>query len=219
MKIKEEIIQIAENMNIDCIGFTSAKDFKDIRPYLRDRAERGFLSGFEEKDIEKRLNPVKIFNKAQSIISIGISYNVKWDKPSLKNLHGEITKSAWGRDYHKVLHEKMVELMEVIQKEIIPMEYKAFVDTGPLVDRAIAHRAGIGRYGKNGFIINPKYGSWIFIGNILVDKYIEEDKPLEGEICNSCELCIKACPTGAIEGPYLFNAQKCISYLTQKRNY
>jgi epoxyqueuosine reductase len=215
--IKERIIKIAEEINIDCIGFTSAQDFEDIRPYLKKREEKGYLSGFEEGDTDKRLYPLKVFDRAKTIISIAMSYNFKWDKPFIQNLHGEIAKSAWGRDYHKVLNEKMVELMEGIQKEIMPMEYKMFVDTGPLSDRAIAHRAGLGRYGKNGFLINPEYGSWIFLGHILVDKEIIEDKPLEGDICNTCDLCIKTCPTGAIEGPYLFNAQKCISFLTQKK--
>lgn len=215
--IKEKIIKIAKDIKIDCIGFTSIENFEDIRPYIKERAKRGFMSGFEEENIDKRLYPLKVFDRAKTIISIAMSYNYKWDKPSIKSLHGEITKSAWGRDYHKVLYEKMEELMENIQKEIMPMEYKAFVDTGPLSDRAIAHRAGLGRYGKNGFVINPEYGSWVFLGNILVDKEIVEDKPLEGDICDSCELCIKACPTGAIEEPYLFNAQKCISFLTQKK--
>ena len=216
--IKEEIIKIAQSIHIDCIGFTSIKNFENIRPIIKQRVDRDYLSGFEYVDIEKRLNPLKVFDRAKSIIAIGLSYNFEWDKPFSKGLYGEITKSAWGRDYHKVLQEKMIELMSIIQKCIMPMKYKAFVDTGPLVDRAIAHRAGLGRFGKNGFIINPKYGSWIFLGSILVDQIIEEDQPLKGEICKDCDACIKACPTGALEGHKLFNAKKCISYLTQKKD-
>ena len=210
-KFKNRIISIAKNIGIDLIGFTSAKDFENIRPYIDVRAKKGFLSGFEEEDIERRLDPLKAFPKAKSIISIGISYNYKVDKQPNGKLSGVLSKSAWGKDYHKVVYGKLEELMEAVNiKNPMPIEYIAFVDTGPLSDRAIAHRAGIGSYGKNGFIINPQYGSWIFLGSILVDKLIEEDQPLKGDICKSCDLCIKSCPTNALEGPYLFNAQKCI---------
>ncbi len=217
-KFKNRIRSIAKNIGIDLIGFTSAKDFENIRPYIDVRAKKGFLSGFEEEDIERRLDPLKAFPKAKSIISIGMSYNYKVDKQSNGKLSGVLSKSAWGKDYHKVVYGKLEELMEEVNiKNPMPIEYIAFVDTGPLSDRAIAHRAGIGSYGKNGFIINPQYGSWIFLGSILVDKLIEEDQPLKGDICKSCDLCIKTCPTGALKGPFLFNAKKCISFLTQKK--
>lgn len=215
--LKIGIKSIAKKIGIDLIGFTSAKDFENIRPYIDDRAQKGFLSGFEEENIEKRLDPLKAFPKAKSIISIGMSYNFYVDKPPKNKFTGIVSKSAWGKDYHRVLQRKIKELMENVNKELLPIDYIAFVDTGPLSDRAIAHRAGLGRYGKNGFIINPKYGSWIFLGSILIDKKIQEDEPLEDDICKSCNLCIQACPTGALEGPYLFNASKCISFLTQKK--
>lgn len=215
--IKEKIIAIAKDIDIDCIGFASVEDFEDIRPVLEERKQRGHLSGFEEKDIEKRISPKEVFPKVQSIISIGLSYHYKIDKPLRKSPYGKITKSSWGRDYHRVLQEKMKELMDCVQQKIMPVEYMAFVDTGPLVDRAVAYRAGLGGFGKNGFIINDKYGSWLCIGNILVDFKIEEDTKREEDLCGSCELCLRACPTGALEGPYQFNAQRCISYLTQKK--
>ncbi len=215
--IKEKIIGIAKRIHIDCIGFTSAESFKKIKPILEERGKKGYLSGFEEKDLQKRIEPKEIFADAQSIISIGLSYNQELDKPNHGELYGKITKSSWGRDYHQVLQEKMKELMDCIEREIAPVEYKIFVDTGPLVDREVAYRAGLGSFGKNNFIIHPQFGSWFFIGNVLVDFKIEEDFPIEEDICDSCDLCIKACPTKALKGAYQFNARKCISYLTQKK--
>ena len=214
---KEKIINIAEKLHIDCIGFASVKPLENMREILSQRQEKDYLSGFEEKDIEKRINPLQVWEDAKSIIAIGISYHQEEPKYPEQALYGKISKSAWGTDYHKVLISKMEELMEAIQKEIMPLEYRTFVDTGPLVDREIAFQAGLGSYGKNGFIINPQFGSWLFIGNILVNIEIEEDSPLEKTHCGYCNLCIKNCPTKAIEGPFHFNAKKCISYLTQKK--
>ncbi len=160
---------------------------------------------------------MQIFPEAKSIISIGLSYHHPSDKPAGGELYGRISKIAWGRDYHNILKEKMEALMEAIGEEIMPMKYMAFADTGPLVDRGVAHRAGLGNYGKNGFIIHRDYGSFFVIGNILVDREIEIDQRLGQDICGDCTKCIRACPTGALEGPFSFNAQKCISYITQKK--
>ncbi len=96
--------------------------------------------------------------------------------------------------------------------------YRYFVDTGPLIDRELARKAGIGYYGKNCSIINDEYGSFIFIGYILTDMDISIDSPILENSCGECELCLKACPTGALEGPYLFNPKRCISYLTQTKD-
>ncbi|WP_213818929.1 tRNA epoxyqueuosine(34) reductase QueG [Garciella nitratireducens] len=216
--VKEKIIEISKKIHIDCIGFTSVKPFKERKHILKEREQKGYLSGFEEEDIQKRIYPQKIFSKAQSIISIGLCYYQELETPKQKELYGNISRSSWGKDYHQVLQKKMKELMDCIEKEVTKIEYKTFVDTGPLIDREVAYRSGIGAFGKNNFIIHPKFGSWIFIGNILTNLKIQENTPIEEDICGECDLCIQACPTGALEGAYQFNAQKCVSYLTQKKD-
>lgn len=217
IRLREKIIGIAKRLGIHLIGFTNVEDFDELKPILLERKARGYLSGFEEEDILRRIRPLQIFPEAKSIISIGLSYHHPSDKPAGGELYGRISKIAWGRDYHFILKEKMEALMKAIGEEIMPMKYMAFADTGPLVDRGVAHRAGLGNYGKNGFIIHRDYGSFFVIGNILVDREIEIDQRLGQDICGDCTKCIRACPTGALEGPFSFNAQKCISYITQKK--
>ena len=181
-----------------------------------ERKARGYLSGFEEEDILRRIRPLQIFPR-QSIISIGLSYHHPSDKPA-GELYGRISKIAWGRDYHNILKEKMEALMEAIGEEIMPMKYMAFADTGPLVDRGVAHRAGLGNYGKNGFIIHRDYGSFFVIGNILVDREIEIDQRLGQDICGDCTKCIRACPTGALEGPFSLMRKNVFHILPKERH-
>ncbi len=107
----------------------------------------------------------------------------------------------------------MIKLIENIDKDIEGFKYKYFVDTGPLVDRYLAYKAGIGWYGKNNCIINSEYGSWIFIGYIICNLEIEGDKPYKNS-CLNCKKCIDLCPTGALMDNYKYNAKRCISYLT-----
>ncbi len=155
--------------------------------------------------------------QAKSIIAIGMSYNVEdsLTEKKLNNPIGVLSKSSWGIDYHLILRKKLEELVREIKK-VKDFQYKAFVDTGPLVDREIAKRAGLGWYGKNNSIINDKFGSFIFIGYLVTDLEIISDDVVN-EQCGSCMICINACPTGAIDYDHRMNAKRCISYLTQTK--
>ena len=157
MNIKEKIINYSKGIGIDLIGFTNVQIYDDLRPILEDREKKNFLSGFEEKDIEKRINPRLILDDAKTIIVIGISYHNDRDKIKERDKNkafGMVSKSSWGMDYHIVLREKMKTLSEYIQDEVEGFEYKYFVDTGPLVDRHLAYMAGIGMYGP--YILHDK---------------------------------------------------------------
>ena len=220
MNIKEKIINYSKGIGIDLIGFTNVQIYDDLRPILEDREKKNFLSGFEEKDIEKRINPRLILDDAKTIIVIGISYHNDRDKIKERDKNkafGMVSKSSWGMDYHIVLREKMKTLSEYIQDEVEGFEYKYFVDTGPLVDRHLAYMAGIGMYGKNNCIISKKYGSWIFIGYIVSNLEAEIDIP-QKRGCNGCNICINSCPTGALMEDYEYNSKLCISYLTQTKD-
>ncbi|OLS03862.1 tRNA epoxyqueuosine(34) reductase QueG [Tissierella creatinophila] len=214
MNIEKYIRDISKEIGIDIIGFTSSSPL-NVKRFILEKRNSGKYTEFEEKDIEKRIDPKLTMENCKSIIIIGVSYNMDFKPKKSYDLNGNISMSSWGTDYHKVLKTKLESLIEKI-KEKRDFEYKSFVDTGPLVDRELAKRAGIGFYGKNCSIINKDYGSFIFLGYILTDIEITPDNPLE-DGCGDCDLCLRACPTGALESSYDLNPKKCISYLTQTK--
>lgn len=219
--LNKYIEEISKKINLDICRFTDAEPLTNLREYLQYRKENLIMTEFEEKDIEKRLDPKLTLPSCKSIIVLGISYNV--EKPLVSNSDtdsshplGFLSRSSWGIDYHFVLREKIQALIEEIKK-VTDFEYRYFVDTGPLVDRELAKKSGVGYYGKNCSIINDDYGSFIFLGYILTDLDLDKSEVIE-EKCGDCELCLRACPTGALEGEYKLNPKKCISYLTQTKN-
>lgn len=216
MNLKQFIIDKAKELNIDLIGFTDCKLLDNLKDYLIMRKLENREIEFEEKDIEKRINPKLIFPSCKTIIVIAMSYNNDFNYVSDYDLKGKVSKSSWGLDYHVVLKDRLKKLIMEIKK-IKEFSYKHYVDTGPLIERELARKAGIGYYGKNCSIINDEYGSFIFIGYILTDIDMPVDSPILANKCGDCNLCIKACPTGALEGPFRFNPKKCISYLTQTK--
>jgi len=223
--LNQYILDKSKQLNIDICGFTDSSPLYNLREYLIYREENNIMTEFEEKDIMKRIDPKLTLPSCKSIIVIGISYNVDYQQeakelPTSENHlvtppKGYLSRASWGIDYHLVLREKMQELILEIQK-VKDFNYRYFVDTGPLVERELAKRAGIGYYGKNCSIINDEYGSFIFIGYILTDLDLDYSEGIKNK-CGDCNLCIEACPTGALEGAYKFNPKKCISYLTQTK--
>ena len=215
-EIKEYIIKKSKELNIDLIGFADGNPLLDIKEYLHQRINNSINTEFEEIDIEKRIDPKLTFPDCRSIIVIGLSYNVDYKMDDSNILKGSLSKSSWGIDYHKVLREKIEELIHEIRKEI-DFNCKYFVDTGPLVDRELAKKAGIGYYGKNCSIINKEYGSFIFFGYILTDLDIDIEERVVEDECGDCNLCVKACPANSLDGKNSMNPKRCISYLTQTK--
>ena len=215
MDIKSKIIDIAHNQGIDMVGFTHCQSFTNLQDFLLLRKESKKDTSFEEENIKKRIDPKETLSSCKSIIVLGISYNSDYRIENY-GLNGGLSRSSWGEDYHRVLNRKMEDLIKVLQ-EIRVFQYKSFVDIGPLVDRELAKKSGLGYYGKNCSIINKEYGSFIFIAYILTDLELEIDKITIEDGCGDCDLCIRACPTGALKYPYILNPKKCISYLTQTK--
>lgn len=217
--LKEEIKAAASSLGIDKIGFTTADPFTDLKEILLQHREKGFESGFEEPDIEKRVHPELSFENPRSILSIAIAYPSKLVNPprSEKGAYrGIISRSAWGKDYHHVLRERLSRLEKFIQERVPDARLESMVDTGALVDRAVAERSGIGWVGKNCAIITPEWGSWVFLGEMITNIPFPPDKPIL-EDCGDCTLCIDACPTGALVGPGQLNSSRCVSFVTQTK--
>ncbi|MGD9677635.1 MAG: tRNA epoxyqueuosine(34) reductase QueG [Vulcanibacillus sp.] len=219
MGIKQKLINYAYEIGIDKIGFTSATPFYELKQVLTEHRQLGYDSGFEEKDLEKRIDPKQTLKNAESIIAIAIAYPNKFEIPlqSTEELRGFISCSAWGLDYHIILEDKLSKLGDFL-KEIEPKtEYVFMTDTGPLSDKAVAERSGLGWIGKNSLLITPEYGSYVFLGEMITNIKIPEDKPIK-EQCGECTLCIDACPNNAIVQAKQLNSKKCLSYITQKKN-
>ncbi len=215
-KLNQYIIEKSKEVGMDICRFTDASPLKNIKDYLICRQENNRMTEFEEKNIDLRIDPRLTLPSCKSIIVLGVSYNVDYSEKPDYRLKGKLSKSSWGIDYHRVLREK-IELLIGEIKKIEEFQYKYFVDTGPLVDRELAVRAGVGYYGKNNLVINDDYGSFIFLGHILTDLDLDPSERVENK-CGDCDLCLKACPTGALEAPYRVNPKKCISYLTQTKD-
>lgn len=217
MDLKKYIKEKALEIGLDIIGFCSSEPFYEIKEFLIYRKQKGYETEFEEKDTKLRFNPKEILPSAKTIVAVGLSYNIDYkNNIDKKNIFkGRLSRASWGIDYHKVLYKKLELLVDYIKK-VKDIEYKIFVDTGPLVDREVAKRAGLGWYGKNCSIINDEYGSFIFIGYIITNLEIAIDKESISK-CGDCRLCLNACPTKALEDEYILNSKKCISYLTQTK--
>lgn len=218
-RLKERIKHAAPELGIDQIGFASADPFLEMKEILLRHREKGRESGFEEPDIDKRIHPELWFENPRSIIAIAIAYPSKLINPPRSEpgaYRGILSRSAWGEDYHHVLRRRLKALEDFILAEVPDARLESMVDTGVLVDRAVAERAGIGWSAKNCAIISPEWGSWIYLGEMVTNLPFEPDVPVT-EDCGDCTLCIDACPTGALEGPGELNAQKCISFLTQTK--
>lgn len=218
-QLKEEIIQYSKTIGIDKIGFTTADVFTELKNRLIRQQELGYQSGFEEPDIEKRVNPALIMPEARSIISIALAYPSKMQKRvvSLKGeRRGIFCRASWGMDYHRIIRDRLDKLEAFIRSKIPEVSLKSMVDTGELSDRAVALRAGIGWSGKNCAIITPEYGSYVYLGEMITSLPFAPDEQMEDQ-CGDCNKCIEACPTGALVQGGQINAQRCISYLTQTK--
>ncbi len=167
---------------------------------------------YMQRNFEKRKDVSKILPSAKSVISLGMNYYTD-DQYSKQKEKGKISRYAWGKDYHLVIWEKLNELENEL-KEIDPeFESKSYVDTGPVMDKAWAVRAGLGWLGKHTNVINTEMGSWFFIAT-LITNYEFDTSSVIADHCGSCTACIEACPTNAIVDEYLIDSTRCISYLT-----
>lgn len=160
----------------------------------------------------KRFDPLQVMATAQSIICVGLNYYTPQghsDDPQV----GKISRYGWGRDYHKVLGKRLKALAHWLEAQDPQIETRYYADTGPIQDKVWAQRAGLGWIGKHSNLINPQYGSWFFLGEVLVNLPLESDRPHTAH-CGTCSRCIEACPTDAIREPHMVDASRCIAYHT-----
>ena len=175
-------------------------------------AGRHASMSYMERNFDKRTDPTKLVEGAQSVISVLDNYYVP-EEPSAESATGRISRYAWGDDYHQVLKDKLFALYYWLEQQVGSMAGRVFVDSAPVLDKAWAQRSGLGWIGKHTNLINPGLGSYFFIGEIIVSASLAADDPISDH-CGSCTACIDACPTDAIYRPYAVDANRCISYWT-----
>jgi epoxyqueuosine reductase len=220
-RLKAELKQAAPLLGIDKIGFTTADPFLTMKERLLEQRRLQYESGFEEPDIDKRVYPELNMEEPRSIISIAVAYPSKMPNPPKSEpgaYRGILSRSAWGKDYHIVLRDRLQKVEDWLRERVPDVRVMSMVDTGALVDRAVAERAGIGWSGKNCSIITPEFGSWVYLGEMITNIPFPPDEPVT-EGCGDCNACIEACPTGALVGPGQLNAKRCISYVTQTKGF
>ncbi|MEP1217233.1 MAG: tRNA epoxyqueuosine(34) reductase QueG [Marinobacter sp.] len=166
---------------------------------------------------DKRYTPTSLVEGTRRVVSVRLDYLPAPDNPARVLTDREkayITRYAVGRDYHKLMRKRLATLAKWIDEAVSGYDYRAFVDSAPVLERALAQRAGLGWIGKNNMLIHPKAGSFFFLGEIFTSAPLPLDKPFEKEHCGTCAACLDVCPTDAFEGPHKLDARKCISYLT-----
>lgn len=208
------VIEKAKQLGFDLVGFAKADLLVEESIKLENWLENGYQASMNyiENNLHKRKDVKEILPTAKSIVSLALNYYTP-EKYSNEINKGKVSRYAWGKDYHLVIWQKLNEL-ETELKELEPeLETLSYVDTGPVMDKAWAVRAGIGWMGKHANVINPEYGSWFFIATIITN-YEFEYSEIITDHCGTCTACIDACPTNAIVEEYVVDANKCISFQT-----
>ena len=206
----------AQRLGFELVGISPAR----VLPHEASFAEwlrQGFAGDMDylQRTEELRRKPQTLMPWAVSVVSVGMNYFTPFVRPAVSDeTKGWISRYAWGDDYHDVIKSKLERLLELVRDAHDGrVEGRVFVDSGPVLERDFAGVAGIGWIGKNTHLISPERGSWFFLGELFLSLPLVYDRPIR-ERCGRCDLCLKACPTGAFVGPYVLDARRCISYLT-----
>jgi epoxyqueuosine reductase len=197
----------------------AAPDLRSAGERLREWLARGFNADMQwlAAQAAQRERPASVVPGTVRVISARMDYwrDDAWPAAALGTdpARAWVSRYALGRDYHRVVRPRLQKLADRIEAEIGPFGYRAFVDSGPVMEKPIAQQAGLGWIGKHTNLINAEAGSWFFLGEIFTDLPLPVGEPA-ADHCGSCRACLDACPTGAIVAPYVLDAGRCISWLT-----
>lgn len=217
-QITQELKREAQALGFDLVAITRAEppphaDALDDWLAAGNAGEMAYLA----RNAAKRKQPDLVVADARSIVVVGLHYRAAEPDPALWNdpSHGQISRYAWGDDYHEVLEPRLRRLQTWLEERVGRAQIgRSYVDTGPVLERPVGVAAGLGFQGKNTLLIHPQQGSWFFLGEIVVDCGLAYDEQPARGGCGNCTRCQVACPTQAFVGPYVLDARRCISYLT-----
>ena len=210
-KIEERIKQEARNAGFHLARICAVEEGERV-PYLQRWLEQQYHGSMKYMENAARSFPHQAFPDVRTMVVVGLNY--RWPAgASIPAQDGMISKYAWGGDYHRIMKPMLQNLASRIQSIAFQSAVKVYVDTGPVVEKYWAQKAGLGWIGKHTNLINREGSSWFFLGVLLTDLPLQPDEPV-ADHCGSCERCIEVCPTQAILEPYVLDARRCISYLT-----
>ncbi len=201
--MKRKISDALFNVGVCDFGVVRARIFEEFLPIISNRGEVSLC----ERVAQKRVNPFLTYPFAKSIIVCLFNY--------CSGEKSVISEYALGEDYHIVIKNRLLPVLEMLKNNGYQAE--CFTDNSPFSERHLAYLAGLGFFGMNGMLINNEFGSKVFIAGIVTDCELEEDSPIDNDICMQCRRCIKACPGGAIGENFKFDENRCVSFLTQKK--
>ena len=219
------VCEQARELGFDLCSVAPADAFEELANYSA-WLDRGYAGEMDYLRDPRRADPRAVLEGARSLIVVALNYNsaqpYSTEQAGVRDddtPRGWISRYAWGDDYHEVLREKLNALVARMRDEWAgPFEVRAYVDTGPIVERVAAKYAGLGWLAKNTCLINEELGSWLFLGVIVTTLELAPSlapgEPPAADLCGNCRLCLDACPTQAFAAPYVLDARKCISYLT-----
>ncbi|MDR7899224.1 tRNA epoxyqueuosine(34) reductase QueG [Thermosynechococcus sp. JY1334] len=208
------IKQFAHQLGFHRVGIVDLRTYNNDHPSGVAALQRWLAQGFQG-EMAWMANPRRqeiqaVLPGAQSVISVALNYYQPDPEPPPKV---KIARYGWGRDYHRVLGKRLQALGQWLQSQVPEVDYRWYVDTGPVQDKVWAEQAGIGWIGKHSNVISRQYGSWIFLGELITTLELTGDRPHTNH-CGTCTRCLAACPTGAIVEPYVVDANRCIAYHT-----
>jgi epoxyqueuosine reductase len=197
------------------VGIVRAARLEPESERLQEWLSRGFQGEMHwmEREPAKRTDPRLLLPSARSVVVVALNYYTPHEH-TRDPKSGKVSRYSWGDDYHDVVGEKLKSLLGWVKEEWPEAEGKACVDIQPMMDKAWAARAGLGWIGKHSNLITREHGSWVFLGELLLNLELEYDAERMEDHCGSCTLCLEACPTNAITEPYVVDSNKCISYAT-----
>ena len=214
-KFTNQIKSKALEIGFHKVGVVRAEPLVEEQKHLEEWLARNFHGEMKwmEREPEKRANPQLLFPGAKSMVVLALNYYTAHEHEE-NDAKGKISRYAWGDDYHDVVKEKLFELLDWIKSKKPDSNGKVCVDTAPFMDKAWAVRAGLGWLGKHSNVITKEFGSWFFIGEILLDFELEYETAIVEDHCGTCTACLDACPTDAIVAPFLVDSKRCLSYAT-----
>jgi epoxyqueuosine reductase len=204
----------AHELGFDLFGIAPSTALKENGEVLREWCAKGMNAelNFLSRDIDKRIDPAKLFPGAKSVIATGLNYYN--EKKQGSGGAPVIARYAYGKDYHVVIKERLDNLISYMKSILPENSARSYVDSSHILEKAWAARAGLGWQGRHSILVNRNIGSFFFLGMIITDAELEYDEPSPHDLCGSCRLCMDACPVSAINENRTIDARRCFAYLT-----